>query len=51
MLVVGGAANVAVYATGIDGTNAETARKNGGVAALGAALAAIGTGLFLLGTF
>lgn len=50
LLVGGGAVTVGTYATGIDGTDAESVRRSGGLAAFGAALAAIGTGLFLLET-
>jgi hypothetical protein len=50
LLVAGGAVTLVTFATGIDGTEAEPARRNAGIAAFGAAMAAIGTGIFLLGT-
>lgn len=50
LLVAGGAITLVTFATGIDGTEAETAGRNAGIAAFWATLAAIGTGVFLLGT-
>ncbi len=50
LLLAGGAITLVTFATGIDETEPETARQNAGIAAFGAAMAAIGTGMFLLGT-